>query len=142
MKNIKTIFILLLLLVLFVLVFFVIHKGRDTNKACIRLAGVLGFDIAADRQVVVVGHHLLQRDGQGKVIGIFLAVEYRHDLLDVCIQQHIVVCFFLEQPTGINKLGGGIGFVFGQHQNIHCGGGAKKQVRRERNHAFNVVVIY
>ena len=76
------------------------------------------------------------------MIDIRLAVEHRHDLFDVIVQQHVVVGFFLEQATGINELGGGVGFVFGEHQNGHGDGGAVEQVGRERNHGFDVVVVH
>ena len=73
---------------------------------------------------------------------IRLAVEHRHDLFNVCIQQHIVVGFFLKQRTGVDELRGGVGFVFGQYQNRHGDGGAIKQVGREGNDGFDVVVIH
>ena len=41
--------------------------------------------------------------------------------------------FEVRFTTGINKLGGGIGFVLGEHENIHGDGGAKKQVGCEGN---------
>ena len=77
----------------------------------------------------------------GEVLHVGLAVKHGHDLRHVLIQQHVVVGLFFEQTAGINELGGGIHLVFGQHQNVHGNGGAKKQIGRQGNHAFYIVVI-
>ena len=76
------------------------------------------------------------------MIDIGLAVEHRHDLFDVRIQQRVVVRFLLEQAAGIDELRGGVGLVFGQHQDVHGDGGAKEQVGRQRDHRFHVVVVH
>src|SRR5690606_13384367 len=105
-------------------------------------AVVLGVDIAADGQVVVIRGDLLERNGLGKVLHVRLAVEHRHDLVDVGVQQHVVVGFLVKQAAGVDELGGGVGLVFGQHQNVHGDGGAVEQVGRERDHRFHVVVVH
>ncbi|MNF85335.1 hypothetical protein D3C84_677260 [compost metagenome] len=76
------------------------------------------------------------------MLHIRLAVEHLHDLLDVRIQQQVVVGFLLEQAAGVDELGGGVGLVFGQHQNVHGDGGAVEQIGRERDHAFHIVVVH
>lgn len=48
--------------------------------------------------------------------------EHRHDLFDVRVQQYVVVGCFLEQAATVDELGGGVGLVFGQHQNVHGDG--------------------
>jgi type I restriction enzyme R subunit len=52
--------------------------------------------IGTNRQVVFFGSHFFQRHRLGKVIDVFLTVEHGHDLLDMRIQQHVVIGFFLE----------------------------------------------
>ena len=76
------------------------------------------------------------------MVHIRLAVEYRHDLVDVRVQQRVVVGLFLEQATGVDELDIGLGLVFGQHQDVHGNGGAKEQVGRQRNHRFHIVVVH
>src|SRR6478736_470170 len=76
------------------------------------------------------------------MFNIRFAIEGLHNVFDVLVRERVGIGIFSKQTTGINKLGGGVGFVFGEHQNIHTNGGAKKQVGRERNHGFNVVVIH
>src|SRR5690606_3651511 len=100
-------------------------------------AVVLGVDIAADGQVVVIRGDLLERHGLGEVVHVRLAVEHRHDLGDMRVQQRVVVGLFLEQAAGVDELGGGVRLVFGQHQNIHGDGGAVEQVGGQRNHRFH-----
>ena len=73
---------------------------------------------------------------------IRFAIEHRHDLLDVRVQQHVVVGFFLEQGAGVDELGGGVGFVFGEHKDIDGDGGAVKQIGRKGDHGFNIVVVH
>ena len=76
------------------------------------------------------------------MINVCLAIKHLHNFLNVLISERVVIGFLFEQPAGVDELGGHIGFVFGQHQNIDGDGGAKKQVRREWNHGFDVVVVH
>src|SRR5690606_13385860 len=78
----------------------------------------------------------------GEVVDVFLAVEHDHDLIDMLIQQQVVISALLEQVAGVDELGGGVGLVFGQHQDVHRDGGAVEQVGRQRNHSFDVVVVH
>ncbi len=64
-----------------------------------------------------------------------------HNLFNMTISQDIVIGFFLKQPAGVNKLNAGIGFVLGQHQYVNGNGGAEEQIRCQRNHRFNIVVV-
>ncbi|MNJ54498.1 hypothetical protein D3C77_499390 [compost metagenome] len=61
---------------------------------------------------------------------ILLTIEHLHDSLDMLVCQHIIICTLFEKRTGINKLDGGITFVFCQHQNVHGDSSAEEQIRR------------
>ncbi len=76
------------------------------------------------------------------MIFIRFVVKHLHDLLDMLRSQYIIIGLFFEQPAGVDKLGSGIALVFGKHQNVHGDGGAVKQVGREGNHGFYIVVIH
>ncbi|SLM31319.1 hypothetical protein MTBBW1_300050 [Desulfamplus magnetovallimortis] len=62
---------------------------------------------------------------------ILFAVEHLHDLFDVRFCKDVVIGLFLEQAAGIDELGGGVGLVFGEHQNVDGDGGAEKEVGRK-----------
>src|SRR5690606_14545186 len=58
------------------------------------------------------------------------------------IQQQVVIGALLEQPAGVDELDVRVGFVLGQHQDVHRDGGAVEQVWRQRNHGFHVIVVH
>jgi len=67
------------------------------------------------------------------MFNIGFAIEGLHDLFDMLLGEDVGIGGFFKVvlTAGINKLGGGVGFVFGQHQYIDGDGGAKKQIGRE-----------
>ncbi len=75
------------------------------------------------------------------MVGIGLAVKGIHNRFDVLVSQHIVVGLFLEEPAGIDELRFGVGFMFGQHQDIHRDGGAEEEVGRQGDHGLHIVVV-
>ena len=108
------------------------------------LTVVFRFHIATDRQVVIVSDDPLEGYRFGEVIDICLAVEHLHDLFDVRVQQHVVISLSFEivRTAGIDELGRRVFLVFCQHQNIHRDGSAVEQVGGQRNHGFDVIVVY
>ena len=93
-------------------------------------AVVFGFDIAADREVVVVGGDASKCTDLAKCSTSAL-LSNTSIIFSMCSSvRMLLLVSFLKQTAGINKLGVGIGFVLGQHQNIHGNGGAEKQVGR------------
>ena len=56
--------------------------------------------------------------------------------------QQVIIGAFFEQCAGVDELGGGVLFVFGQYQNIYSDGGTEKQIRCQRDHRFHIVVVH
>ena len=109
-----------------------------------RLLGrTIGEDIVdADGKVVIVGgngafFHRLGKMGHVSFIGKEL-----DDPVDVFVGENVVVGFFFEKLTGIDKLGFAVGFAFGQNQDVDGNRCAVKKIGRECNHGFDIIVVY
>ena len=105
------------------------------------LASVWWGDVGGDGEVVGVGGNGFMGDGGGEVWGIGFGGKGGHDLLDVGVFEGIGVGFFFEEGGGVDELGGGICFVFGEDEEGDGDGGAVEEVGGEGDDGFDEVVV-
>ena len=105
-------------------------------------AGVLGGDVAADGEVVVVRLDGVVGDVLCAVRDVGLVGKGFEDFGDVVFGEGVVVGFFFVEFAGVDELGAGVAFVAGEDEDIDGDGGAVEEVGREGDDGFDVVVVH